>query len=409
MARSGLILPSNNRQPNSRLRRNGVMLDRKGSRRLEATGAPRKHRRPRHPITLASVEPATRKRWLIALILFSLLVHALIVIAIVFVNRHTQKWEPPANPDQAPQVNLVLAPPPTPAPHQPEFIPTEPQANAPHQDEPLISDNDVQLRSKNRTARDENSPLPDVTGHKDRSFDLHTQAPSPLVKSNPSPPSPTQPKEQPQQQKTAQRPPNKATKPEPPDPNAINPTDNPEKGKDATKDKEVAEQYDPNGLPVLPAINAPTIQPQTPQTQLVPQTQRAAPPRSVPSFAVYQSDVSGQAGAPGDNSPAAMATDLGRYKAKVYRAVGARWYEKVAGQLQVLGVGSVHVSYTIYKDGTLTITADPDGANPSLMLLHSISINAMTEAAPFDAFSPAMIKEVGDSFTDDFSFSIYGN
>lgn len=382
------------------------MLDKKGARRVEPAGAPRKHQRPRHSITLASVQPATRKRWLIALILFSLLVHALIVIAIVFVSRHTPKWEEPANPDQTPQVNLVLAPPP-PAQHQPEFIPTEPQANAPHQDAPLISDNDVQLRSKNRTARDENSPLPDVTGQKDQSFTLHSQAPSLSIKSNPSPPSPQQPKEQPQQQKTAQQP-NKETKPEPPDPNAINPTDNPEKGKDATKDKEVAEQYDPNGLPVLPAINAPTIQPQTPQTQLVPQT-RAAPPHSVPSFAVYQSDVSGQAGAPGDNSPSAMATDLGRYKAKVYRAVGARWYEKVASQLQVLGVGSVRVTYTIYKDGTLTITADPDGANPSLMLLHSISINSMTEAAPFDPFTPAMIKEVGDSFTDDFSFSIYGN
>jgi hypothetical protein len=140
----------------------------------------------------------------------------------------------------------------------------------------------------------------------------------------------------------------------------------------------------------------------------VPQTQ-AAPPRSVPSFAVYQSDVSGQAGALGDNSPAAMATDLGRYKAKVYRAVGAQWYNKVNQQIQVLGVGTVHVTYTISKDGILTITADPDSTNPSLMLLHSISINAMTEAAPFDHFSPAMIKEVGDSYSDDFSFSIYGN
>jgi len=407
MARSGLTLPSSNRQPNPRLPRRGVMLD-KGSRRLDDLGAPRKHRRPRHSITLVRVQPATRKRWLIGLILFSLLVHALIVIAIVFVSRHTPKWEGEAKPDETPQVNLVLAPPPPPALHQPEFIPTEPQANALHQEAPLISDNDVQLRSKNQVSRNPNSPLPDVTGHQDHSFDLNTQAPSPLVQSNPSPPSPQQPKQEQQQQKTAQQKPNQATKPEPPDPNAINPTDNPEKGKDATKDKEVAEQYDPNGLPVLPAINAPALQPQTPQTQAVPQTQ-AAPPRSVPSFAVYQSDVSGQAGALGDNSPAAMATDLGRYKAKVYRAVGAQWYNKVNQQIQVLGVGTVHVTYTISKDGILTITADPDSTNPSLMLLHSISINAMTEAAPFDHFSPAMIKEVGDSYSDDFSFSIYGN
>jgi hypothetical protein len=104
-----------------------------------------------------------------------------------------------------------------------------------------------------------------------------------------------------------------------------------------------------------------------------------------------------------------MASDLGRYKARVYRAVGSRWYAKVANQLQVLGVGTVHITYTIYSDGHLEIRSDPDAGNPALMLLHSISINSMTEAAPFGSFSDAMKKQVGDSYTDDFSFSIYGN
>ncbi len=359
-------------------------------------------------MTLARGEPATRKRWLIALILFSLLMHVLIVLAIVFINRHTPKWQPPTPDEKPPEVNLVLAPPPTPAGHKPEFIPTEPQQNATHQPSPFISDHDARLQSKNRTARNKEAPLPDVTGRKDPSLDLHSQAPSPLVKSNPSPPAPEQPKEKPQKQKPAPKP-NKATKPAPPNPDATQPTDNPSTGRQPVTEKPSDQQYDPNGLPVLPALNAPTLQPQTPQTEVIQQTQRAAPPRSVPSFAVYQSDVTGQAGAPGDNSPAAMATDLGRYKAKVYRAVGALWYSKVNNQLQVLGVGTVHISYTIYADGTLRITADPDGGNPALMLLHSLSINSMTEAAPFDHFSDAMRKQVGDSYSDDFSFSIYGN
>jgi outer membrane biosynthesis protein TonB len=202
--------------------------------------------------------------------------------------------------------------------------------------------------------------------------------------------------------------PNQAAKPTPPQPHADkNPEEKAAKG---TAPKPAPpEQEDANGLPVLPPIAAPTLEQQSPQTQQVQQVPHKASPQSIPSFAVYQSDVSGQSGQPGDNSPAARASELGRYKARVYRAVGSRWYAKVGNQLQVLGVGTVHITYTIHSDGSLEITADPDAGNPALMLLHSISVNSMTEAAPFPPFSDAMRKEVGDSFTDDFSFSIYGN
>jgi hypothetical protein len=173
-------------------------------------------------------------------------------------------------------------------------------------------------------------------------------------------------------------------------------------------------QVDPlTGLPVLPPINAPTIAPQTPvnpaqQTKVQP----AAPP---PSFQLDKSDVSGSAGASGPNSVAANATALGRYKAKVYRAVGSRWYQKVGDQLQVLPVGAVRVQYTIYKDGTVT-TKVLDGGNSTMQLLLSISVNSIRESAPFDKFDdvPGLREELaktqggnGDSFTDDFSFSVY--
>jgi hypothetical protein len=75
----------------------------------------------------------------------------------------------------------------------------------------------------------------------------------------------------------------------------------------------------------------------------------------------------------------------------------------------VIGVGTVHISYKIYSDGRLEIVGDPDQNTPALMLLHSISINAMLESSPFEPFSEAMKKEVGDSFTDNFTFSIYGD
>lgn len=353
-------------------------------------------------------EPRDRKGWLIALILFSLLIHVLVMLAIVFIGRHTPKWKAVAKSEPPPEVSLTLQQPPAPPPRRPMFVPTEPDPNAPKQNSPLISDNDVALKSHNRTSRKPNSLMPDVTG-KAHLSDLHEKPPSPASK--PQPATPPTPKSQRQKAQPTPAKPNQATKPAPPTPSQLRPSDNPEKtpSKQEAKKPVQPEQEDPNGLPVLPAIPAPTLAQQTPQTQQVQQVQHKASPQSTPSFAVYQSDVSGQAGQVGDNSPAAMATDLGRYKAKVYRAVGSRWYAKVNNAIQELGVGTVHITYTIYSDGHMVITADPDANNGSMMILHSISINSMREAAPFDPFSDAMKQQVGDSYTDDFSFSIYGN
>ena len=89
--------------------------------------------------------------------------------------------------------------------------------------------------------------------------------------------------------------------------------------------------------------------------------------------------------------------------------MGSRWYPKVNNQLQVLPVGSVRIQYTIYSDGTIT-TKVLDGGSGTMELLLSISRNSITESAPMPPFSPALLKELGtDSFTDDFTFSIYGH
>ena len=370
--------------------------------------APRKYRRPRRSLSSLSEKPSS-KRWLIALILFSLLAHALVMLAFIFVGRHTPKWKELAQNTPPPQVNLTLVPPPALPPQRPQFIPTEPDANVPQQKSLLISDNNSILKSHNRTSRKLDSPLPDVTGNR-HAADLREKPPSPASKPQPAtPPTPKSQQQPPQPNPTK---PTQAAKPAPPTPPQPHPSENPDKtpSRDAATKPEQPQPVDADGLPVLPPIPAPTLAQQNPQTQ-VQQVQRRASPASMPSFAVHQSDVSGQAGVAGDNAPSAMASDLGRYKAIVYRAVGSRWYAKVGSgsALQVLGVGTVHITYTIYADGHLEIRSDPDANNPALMLLHSISINSMTEAAPFPPFSDAMKKEVGDSYTDDFSFSIYGD
>jgi len=120
-------------------------------------------------------------------------------------------------------------------------------------------------------------------------------------------------------------------------------------------------------------------------------------------------DVQGRAALSGNPSPDAMATELGKYKAIVYRAVGSRWYPKINDQLQVLSVGSVRVQYTIYSTGRVE-TKVLDGGSATLESLLSISRNSIIESAPLPPFSPALLKELStDSFTDDFTFSIYGH
>jgi hypothetical protein len=65
----------------------------------------------------------------------------------------------------------------------------------------------------------------------------------------------------------------------------------------------------------------------------------------------------------------------------------------------------VHIRFTIHSDGKLTDVTVLDGNN--LEILRDISHNALRMPAPYKPFSPALIKEVGDSYTDDFSFSVY--
>jgi hypothetical protein len=101
-------------------------------------------------------------------------------------------------------------------------------------------------------------------------------------------------------------------------------------------------------------------------------------------------------------------TELGKYKALVYRAVGARWYARVDALGNTLPIGEVRIRYTIYSDGTVeTKVLDNGGGNvPQLV---SISLHAIKDSAPFPPFSPALIEEAGNNFTDDFTFTFSAN
>jgi len=337
-------------------------------------------------------------RWVLIFVLLSLLAHAVIIAAIVLITLFmpVPKFVPPA--PSTTTLTLTPLPPGSATPKKPVFIPTTPQANVPHKVQPVESANDTELKSKSQTPRAPDSIMPDVTG-KEHNPDLNN---------SPNVPAPQKP------EVSATPPTPKAAKPEKPTP----PQPNPQQGKQTpaptpkplppTPPKKAEPAVDANGFPILPPLNVATM---------APPNSAAQPLAPAASEREQAADVHGGLGRKGDNSPAAMATVLGKYKQMVYRAVGSRWYPKVDQQFQVLGVGVVHVQFTIHSDGTVeTKVLDP--GDSSMQTLLSISVNSIREAAPFEPFDkyPGLRQEIikeqggdGSSYTDDFTFSIYGH
>lgn len=328
-------------------------------------------------------------KWVMIFIALSLLLHAIIFTAILLASRIVPppKFVIPEPPKEN-KIALSLLPPP-PAP-KPIFIPTQAQPNAPHVKQQVESAHDTQLQSQAKVAHEPTSIMPEIDGKK-HSPDMHN---SPQVKAPPTPkPSttPPTPRQDQQPQKPAPPQPQMAQpqpRPLPPPPKPVPPKPKPPQ----------QPSVDPlTGLPVLAPISAPTLAPPN-------QTQSLAP---APSQQAVAGSAHGSLGRAGDTSPAAMASDLGKYKQYIYEVVGSYWYPPINQSFGTIGVGSVHIQFTIHKDGTLTDVRVLDGDNSSLAILRNISLNALRSPAPFKPFSPGMIKEVGDSYTDDFSFSVY--
>jgi outer membrane biosynthesis protein TonB len=359
-------------------------------------------------------DESSNKLWLVIFVLLSVLVHIVTILAIILISIHMPVPKIELPPQASPEVTLSLLPPP-PAIQPPKrsvFLSTTPDPTAqPHQNTPIESDNTTALKSQAKAARAPDSVLPDVTATQKHSLDLQDApyippTPNPQTASNQSARKQSQQSPpQPQQQMTQQQTP----KPTPPAPKPPEPSLT-----KTTSQQVVKNNVNPNGLPVLPPIDAPTLAPQTPVNPMQ-QVQNQTAARPPPSFQLNKSDVAGSQGAFGNNSPAANASELGRYKAKFYRAVGSRWYAKVAQSFQILPVGTVHIQYTIHSDGIVDNIKVLEGTNGTLQLLLSISQNSITEASPFDPVTDSLRKEVarnqgndGESYTDDFTFSIYG-
>lgn len=121
---------------------------------------------------------------------------------------------------------------------------------------------------------------------------------------------------------------------------------------------------------------------------------------SFKEFLTFSTDFS-KGGCP----PIDTSTELGKYMIGVYHAVEVRWFRKTRQMYRALPIGICTLCCTFNADGSVATklvgTDDPDKA-----LLRDIAINSIHESAPFASFSEALRKEVGNSYTDDFAFTV---
>ena len=336
-------------------------------------------------------QDSTTTKWVVIFVVISLLAHALFILSVVLISRFMPVPKLTVPPPPAP-VTLSLIPlplPPSPPKPKHVFMPTPAQASVPPKETLIESDHDTRLASQTQKARLPDALMPDIVSHDTHPAQLNASPNAPTRPKTEAAPSPPQPKQ----------PPTKVQKAEPPKPTPQPPPPTPPKTPPQTGTKD---QVDPNtGLPVLPPIRAETLAQQTPTEQASPD---AAPPPSVP---VVPADIQGRAGLSGAPTPEAMATDLGRYKAYIYSVVGSYWYPAVDQSFQILPVGMVQIRYTIHYDGTVSDVQVLQGDTPSLQQLMAISRNSIVSPAPFKPFPDALRKKIGDSYTDDFTFSVY--
>jgi outer membrane biosynthesis protein TonB len=317
-------------------------------------------------------------------VVFSLLAHAALGLCFAAGLISSLDWRrlPDLTPNAEPLTLTMLEADPSPPPKT-SFFPTldSQQTDKPPENTPLESDHDTALRSQEKGQK-ENSPLPQQTGSPQSSIAYQD---SPQINPRQRNPAPAQTRAQ-------ETPSSPAPQPKP----QVEP-------KPAELSKEEGLTFRPKESP------QPDPQQKTPPSpnQKEQNPSQAQPP---PSPAVpYQRRTEmegGRTASIGSASPAAKNTPVGRYKSKVYGAIGSLWYLKVAQNQTVLGIGSLRVKFFIRANG---VVESVSSVNPSgrVDILETISKQSVIESGPFEPFGDVMKQQFGEGYWEEITFTIY--
>jgi outer membrane biosynthesis protein TonB len=309
------------------------------------------------------------------------------------------KWLPKSKvtPSETIRVTLIqpAPPPPPPPPPEPplpepqqkmfvdsaELIPTETPKPTPFEGEKT-----TRAASAEPAIGDPN--LPSQTGERLPALTLRESPQSPETQSEPAPPTPEPAKE-------------------------------PDQPKPAPKEKEAVAKAAPKPTEPLPLRTMADLQVRKDEAEeeapkpekekkKEEQTAETAQPRAPPtSFSAQRrrTQIDG-GGAPGsDSSVEVQESDLGKYKARLYRAIGSRWYIYVQNDNGLLRVGTVRIRFFVRSDGTISQLEIVQGRDAGALM--AVSRRSIMEVNGQLPFPEAVRKQVGDGFYDEVTFTIY--
>jgi outer membrane biosynthesis protein TonB len=106
------------------------------------------------------------------------------------------------------------------------------------------------------------------------------------------------------------------------------------------------------------------------------------------------------------NSLGAQESEMGRYKAKLYRAIGSRWYLYVRQDSAQVSIGIVKIRFKVSANGEISDLQAVEGSTHHA--LQAISRRSILELrGQLDPFPPSMQEQIGDFYWEEVTFTIY--
>lgn len=100
----------------------------------------------------------------------------------------------------------------------------------------------------------------------------------------------------------------------------------------------------------------------------------------------------------------ASTDELNKYQCYTRKVLWTIWDREIMKNQTSLWFGEVKIHCTIHSDGTLS---DPSiVVGESTGLLKTVSMDSLMASAPFKPFNDALVKEVGNSYVDNFIFTV---
>lgn len=336
--------------------------------------------------------------------LFSILFHAVLLILAFFMpkdlfpyfNTPKQAVIPPK------KITLTLAPllQQQQAANEKQFIDSNESLRAakPNTPTPFESERTTQSASQ---IQGQGAPfLPTLAGTDPTRLNLQNSRAS-IAQNQAQPSHPHQPSQQNQQMQQAQ---NSAT--QPPDPNKTKQKEDLKPDKPSNSTTVASSSSGRLPIQAQTETSKPIQEPSknsTPKIEDSP-TSENSPPASF-SADRRASTMQGSAPIGPSSSIASQESELGRYKAKLYRAIGSRWYLYVDQQKAFVEIGRVHLRFYVRADGTI----DPPQATTgnSNSVLTALSIRSVADVGTLEPFSDTLREQLGEGYWEEVTFTIY--